>query len=75
MEKLCGMWVLSFIWGYLYSIILDISVYPIKRKWRRQCNYDCSKCKVWDCERHDCLNQKRKELKKLMRKINEKECK
>ncbi len=61
MDKLCGMWFLGFIWGYIYSIVLDIAVYPIKRKWRRQCDYDCNKCKVWDCDRHDCLQQKLKE--------------
>ena len=29
----------------------------------KKCNYDCSKCKVFDCPSHYC-NRKRKELKK-----------
>lgn len=61
MEQLCGMWLLGFLCGHLYIIILDLSVYPIIRKWRRECNYDCNKCKVFDCDRHDCLKQKLKE--------------
>ena len=63
--------------GFVLGIIFDwfnwFSVEPIRKKWRKQCNYDCSKCKVWDCERFLCLAQKEKEIKKKERGRNIKE--
>lgn len=63
--------------GFILAIIFEwfnnLSVEPIKRKWRRQCNYDCFKCKVWNCDRFYCLAQKEKEIKKMEREKNRKE--
>lgn len=63
-EKLTIMFVAGLIYGATMNILFDLFVYPLKRKWRRQCNYDCSKCKVWDCDRHYCLKQKNKDERK-----------
>lgn len=40
----------GFILGNLISLIGDLLCEPIRNKWRKDCNYDCSKCKVWDCK-------------------------
>ena len=59
--------IIGFVFGSLFDLFCDLCVIPLKRKWKRDCNYDCSKCRVWDCERFDCINQiekiKRKEHK------------
>lgn len=60
MDKL----IIGFLIGTLCDYFSNLSVERIKRRWRRQCNYDCSKCKVWDCDRFYCLEQKEKENKK-----------
>lgn len=57
----------SFILGYLFSWIEDFSVYGIRRNWQKQCNYDCSKCKCWDCQYHICQENKKKEAKKYVK--------
>lgn len=61
--------------GFALGIIFEwfnwFSVEPIRKKWRRQCNYDCSKCKVWDCGRFYCLEQKEKENRKREKKERE----
>ena len=54
---------IGFIFGYLYDSLSYLIVIPTKRKWRRECNYDCSKCKVFDCERFDCMRQMKKDKK------------
>ena len=51
---------LIFFAGWLYSILLDIGVEQIRKKWRKQCNYNCSMCKVWDCPVHKCNKEYRK---------------
>lgn len=56
--------VLGFIVGYSADFIGSLLTIPIKKKLKKECNYDCSKCGVWDCEMHDCIKQKKKEKKK-----------
>ena len=51
---------LSFVLGMLYTCLLDLIVQPIRIKCRKQANYDCSKCKVWDCPRKRCIYLKEK---------------
>lgn len=51
----------SFILGMFYYLILDFSILPIRRKWQKDCNYDCSICKVFDCPYKRC-SYKRKHL-------------
>lgn len=50
----------SFVIGMLYTCILNASVFPIREKWRKECNYNCKKCKVFDCPKHRCDNLRRK---------------
>ena len=33
-------------------------------KWRKDCKYDCSKCRVFDCPYHHCQYLKNKEKDK-----------
>lgn len=44
--------------GFLLNEIMhffgDLLCEPIRKKWRKECNYDCSKCKVWDCYVFNC---------------------
>ena len=54
---------IGFAFGCLYDFLSYLIVIPIKKKWRRECNYDCSKCRVWDCERFDCIRQMEKDKK------------
>ena len=53
----------GFISCSLYNFLCYLILIPIKKKWRRECNYDCSKCRVWDCERFDCIRQMEKDKK------------
>ena len=53
-----------FICGMLFESFNDFLVEPVRKRWRRKCNYDCSKCGVWDCDRHLCNEQKEKDIKK-----------
>ena len=46
-----------FLIGILYSILLDLIVEPIRIRWRKQANYDCKKCKVWDCPAKKCIKK------------------
>lgn len=55
--------IIGFVFGCLYNFLSYLIVIPTKRKWRRECNYDCSKCKVFDCERFDCIRQMKKDKK------------
>lgn len=63
---------IGFILGAIFDWFNNLSVEPIRKKWRRQCNYDCFKCKVWDCDRFYCLAQKEKENRKREKKEREK---
>ena len=54
---------IGFLLGMFNDFLCYLTVIPIKRKWRRECNYDCSKCKVFDCERFDCMRQMKKDKK------------
>lgn len=53
----------GFISCFLYNSLCYLILIPIKRKWRRECNYDCSKCRVFDCEKFDCIRQMEKDKK------------
>lgn len=53
-----------FLAGMIFSILMDIIVEPIRRKWRKECNFECKNCKVFDCSKFDCDRQKEKFLKK-----------
>lgn len=55
--------IIGFLLGMFNDFLCYLTVIPIKRKWRRECNYDCSKCKVFDCERFDCMRQMKKDKK------------
>lgn len=46
-----------FLIGILYSILLDLIVEPTRIRWRKQANYDCKKCKVWDCPAKNCIKK------------------
>lgn len=46
--------------GSLTPLICNLLCEPIRNRWRKQCNYDCSKCGVWDCNVHDCKKYKDK---------------
>lgn len=61
--------ILAFIAGAAFECFNNLMVEPIRRRDRRKCNYDCSKCKVWDCDKHLCDEQKKKDIKKGKLKI------
>lgn len=54
---------IGFLLGMFNDFLCYLIVIPTKRKWRRECNYDCSKCKVFDCERFACMRQMKKDKK------------
>lgn len=62
----------AFLLGLILKSGIDLIRYCfcefIRRKWRKECNFDCSNCKVWDCDRHDCLAQKKNYERKLKKK-------
>lgn len=62
----------AFLLGLILKSGIDLIRYClcelIRRKWRKECNFDCSNCKVWDCDRHDCLAQKKNHERKLKKK-------
>lgn len=58
------MYMIYFMFGVLFKDLLDLVVEPIRNKWRKDCKFDCSKCKVWDCSKKDCLRYKEKYLSK-----------
>lgn len=60
MDKL----LIGFFIGSAFDCFSNLMVEPIRRRWRKQCQYNCSKCKVWDCGRHICSEQKYKDEKK-----------
>lgn len=53
---------IGFIIGFSADIIGSLLTIPIKKKWKKDCNYNCSKCKVWDCEMKDCMRRKKDEI-------------
>lgn len=58
----------GFALGFCFDLINYYLCEPIRRKWRKECNFDCSNCKVWDCNRLDCLSQKKNYERKLKKK-------
>ncbi len=54
---------IGYIIGFSVDTIFQLILIPVKKKWRRECNYDCSKCRVWDCGRFDCIRQMEKDKK------------
>lgn len=46
-----------FLNGIFFSILLDLIVEPIRIRWRMQANFDCKKCKVWDCPAKKCIKK------------------
>ena len=61
---------IGFIIGFAFDCFNNLMVEPMRRRWRKECNYDCSRCKVWDCSRHLCIEQKEKENRKRKKKMN-----
>ena len=58
------MYMIYFMFGVFFNYLLDLVVEPIRIKWRRDCKFDCSKCKVWDCDKKVCDYKKQKYLSK-----------
>lgn len=58
------MYMIYFMFGFLFNYLLDLVVEPIRNKWRRDCKFDCSKCKVGDCDKKVCDYKKQKYLSK-----------
>lgn len=62
----------AFLLGIFLKSGIDLISYylcePTRNKLRKECNFDCSNCKVWDCDRHDCLAQKKNYERKLKKK-------
>ena len=54
---------IAFMLGSLFDLICNLMVEPIRKRWRKECNYDCSICRVWDCHKHLCDKQKNKDMK------------
>lgn len=54
--------IIFFVLGFLYSYLCDLVVEPIRRKWRKDCGFNCSKCKVFDCllKKGELKNDKKK---------------
>lgn len=55
-----GNFLIGFIIGFSADIIGSLLTFPIRKKWKKECNYDCTKCKVWDCEMKDCMRRKKR---------------
>ena len=51
---------ICFFVGILFSLLLDLIVEPTRIRWRKDANYDCSNCKVWDCPVHRCRKKRGK---------------
>lgn len=49
-----------FLTGILYTFLFDYIIEPTRIRWRKEANYDCKNCKVWDCPVHRCNKQKKK---------------
>ena len=48
--------------GYLLGFIFDLICEPIRSKWRKDCNYNCKVCKVWDCQKKVCDYKKERNI-------------
>lgn len=66
------MYMIYFMFGVLFKDLLDLVLEPIRNKLRRDCKFDCSKCKVWDCYKKECFINKQKYLSKKDGVYNEK---
>lgn len=55
---------IGFFIGSAFDCFCNLMVEPIRRRWRKKCNYNCFNCRVWDCGRHLCLKQKKKDERK-----------
>lgn len=45
---------------YSFCILLyDLWYIWYCSKQSKKCNYDCSKCKIWDCPNHECLKHRK----------------
>jgi len=53
-----------FILGMIFESFCNLLVEPIRNKWRKECNYHCSMCKVWDCPVHMCRKKKTRYFEK-----------
>lgn len=62
---MCCNVIFGLIIGYLFGFIFDFICEPIRNKWRKDCNYNCKVCKVWDCQKKVC--DYKKERKKYDR--------
>lgn len=51
---------IGFLIGYFFDLLQYYSTLPIRNHWKKQCGYNCDKCKVWDCEYHVCRYKKEK---------------
>ena len=54
----------AFILGMIYEYFNWLLCEPIRKRWRKQCNFNCENCRVWDCDKHLCDEQKRKDQKR-----------
>ena len=57
------LFLVAFLLVTLMYFIDFILVEPIRIKWRKDCNFDCLKCKCWDCQKKRCDYYKRRYLK------------
>lgn len=49
---------LNFLITYIAIGICELSLISLKRRNAKKCNYDCEKCKNWDCMAYE-FNKKR----------------
>lgn len=54
--------------GIGIQIINEIIIEIIRNKWRKECNYKCEKCKVFDCNYWKCKKRKNND-KKFIRNV------
>lgn len=54
----------GFVVGSFIPFIDNLIVESIRNKWRKYCGFNCSKCKVWDCDKKVCDYKKLKYLSK-----------
>ena len=40
---------ITYILGSIFYLISSLFVELIRNKWRKEANYNCAICKVWDC--------------------------
>ena len=55
---------ITYIIGILFYIICDFLTFKIGQKYyAKKCNYDCSKCKNWACNKYQCLKYSKEKVK------------